>query len=590
MRRLISLFLTACIFAGCFANYTITANATINAEAENNNNYFSANKIVLGNSITASLSDAKDVDFFKVSPNKSGRIRLFFEHKYSSSRADWRVTVYKHQGDELMELSSRTVKLNDNESVELPYIGAVAGGQYYIKVDLCCSGVEKKNYTVRASFLTSDYFEAEPNESLGTATVMQTNQTYNGNISSSSDCDYYKIVAPGNGRLWFKFGHSYKNSSADWKITVYHLSKGEYHELFSENVKLSDDEVVRFSYIGAKKGGVYFVKVSLCCSGVEGRNYKIINSFTASEYYEKEINDVFSLATAMNFNKAYNGSLFNTVDKDCYKVVTAANGIIDFEFRHGYVDSKDDWIVSVFQLVNGEYRRLFSESISLDSDGYKRLLTKQVKRGEKYFIKVSNCCGDISGASYSVTAKFSIHAPTKLSVSNIKTNSVKLTWNGSSYNSGYQVQVKNENKWKNVKSTAKRYLTVSNLKAGKNYTYRVRAYRSINGVKYYSKWVQISTVTRPAKVTIKTPTTNRYHQVKANWSRVSSCSGYQVQFSRYKNFSSATTKNVSSSNSSCVAKNLKKGRRYYVRVRAYKTLNGKKYYGTWSATKSIVCK
>lgn len=589
MKRFISLFLTACIFAGCFANYTITANATVQGEAENNNSYFSANKIAFGNSITASLSDANDVDYFKVSPTENGRIRFIFEHKYSSSKADWRVTVYKHQGDELVELSSRTVKLNDNETVELPYIGAVAGEYYYVKVELCCAGVEKKNYTIHARLLASDYFEKELNESYGTATVMKTNQTYNGNVSSSKDYDYYKIVAPSNGKLQFKFGHDYKNNSADWKIAVYYLSKGEYHELFNENVKLSDDEVVSFSYIGAKKGGVYFVKVSLCCAGVEGRNYKIINSFTASEYYEKEINDVFSLATVMDFNKSYNGSLFNSADKDCYKVVVSANGIIDFEFRHGYRDSKDDWNVSVFQLINGEYRKLFSESISLDSDGYKRLLTKQVKRGERYFIRVSNCCGDISGISYSVTAKFSINAPTKLSFSNVKTNSVKLTWNGSSSNSGYQVQVKNGNSWKNVKSTANRYLTVSNLKAGKIYTFRARAYRSINGARYYSNWVQISTVTRPAKVTIKAPTTNKYHQVKANWSKVS-CSSYQVQFSRYKNFSSATTKTVSSSNSSCVFKNLKKGKSYYVRVRAYKTLNGKKYFGAWSATKSIACK
>ena len=35
--------------------------------------------------------------------------------------------------------------------------------------------------------------------------------------------------------------------------------------------------------------------------------------------------------------------------------------------------------------------------------------------------------------------------------------------------------------------------------------------------------------------------------------------------------------------------NLKKGKTYYVKVRAYKTVNGKKLYGAYSAVKRVQC-
>jgi len=35
---------------------------------------------------------------------------------------------------------------------------------------------------------------------------------------------------------------------------------------------------------------------------------------------------------------------------------------------------------------------------------------------------------------------------------------------------------------------------------------------------------------------------------------------------------------------------LKSGRKYWVRVRTYKTVNGKKYYSAWSKVKTVTVK
>ena len=78
-----------------------------------------------------------------------------------------------------------------------------------------------------------------------------------------------------------------------------------------------------------------------------------------------------------------------------------------------------------------------------------------------------------------------------------------------------------------------------------------------------------------------------------NWKEISTSTGYQIQYSTSSKFTSSTTKNVTITNKNTVSKtinSLKKGEKYYVRLKAYKTLSGTKYYGSWSSVKSITIK
>lgn len=79
---------------------------------------------------------------------------------------------------------------------------------------------------------------------------------------------------------------------------------------------------------------------------------------------------------------------------------------------------------------------------------------------------------------------------------------------------------------------------------------------------------------------------------KIKWKTNSSqTSGYQIQYSTSSSFSSAKTVTVSGkSKSSKTVKKLKSKKKYYVRVRTYKTVDGKKIYSSWSAKKSVKTK
>ena len=79
---------------------------------------------------------------------------------------------------------------------------------------------------------------------------------------------------------------------------------------------------------------------------------------------------------------------------------------------------------------------------------------------------------------------------------------------------------------------------------------------------------------------------------KAYWKkRTTQTSGYQIQYSTYKNLNNAKTVTITSYKTGAkTIKNLKAKKNYFVRIRAYKTVNGIKYYSKWSESLKVTTK
>lgn len=88
---------------------------------------------------------------------------------------------------------------------------------------------------------------------------------------------------------------------------------------------------------------------------------------------------------------------------------------------------------------------------------------------------------------------------------------------------------------------------------------------------------------------VKSPSKGK---MKVSWEWYVSGDGYQIAYSKNKKFPSAKTaiKNVNFVYSTKTISKLSKGKTYYVRVRAYKKADGKKYYGAWSKVKKVKIK
>ena len=100
---------------------------------------------------------------------------------------------------------------------------------------------------------------------------------------------------------------------------------------------------------------------------------------------------------------------------------------------------------------------------------------------------------------------------------------------------------------------------------------------------------------KPAKISKVTLKSGK-KQLKASWSKQSSgIAGYEIQYATASNFRDKKTVVVkSASASSKMISSLKGKKKYYVRIRAYKTvkINGKsqKLYGDWSSKKYCTTK
>ena len=97
----------------------------------------------------------------------------------------------------------------------------------------------------------------------------------------------------------------------------------------------------------------------------------------------------------------------------------------------------------------------------------------------------------------------------------------------------------------------------------------------------------------PAKVKLTSLTALKGHKIKAKWNKCStSATGYQIYWAKDKKFKKvvAKTKITGRRHKSYTGKNFTKGRKYYVRIRAYKKAGGKTYYGPWSNIKAKTAK
>lgn len=102
---------------------------------------------------------------------------------------------------------------------------------------------------------------------------------------------------------------------------------------------------------------------------------------------------------------------------------------------------------------------------------------------------------------------------------------------------------------------------------------------------------QISTkVTKPKKVTIK-KVKGYKKALEVSYAKVSGVGGYQIQVATDKKFKK-NKKTVTAKKSKTKVKinKLKGKKKYYVRIRAYKNVSGKKVYGAWSKVKTVKTK
>ena len=95
-----------------------------------------------------------------------------------------------------------------------------------------------------------------------------------------------------------------------------------------------------------------------------------------------------------------------------------------------------------------------------------------------------------------------------------------------------------------------------------------------------------NSVTKPGKVKKVTTKVNKKKSVIIKWRKQKAVTGYQIRYSVNKKMKKAKIKTITKNNAKTVLKKLKPGK-YFVQIRAYKVVNGKKVAGKWSSKKVV---
>ena len=220
------------------------------------------------------------------------------------------------------------------------------------------------------------------------------------------------------------------------------------------------------------------------------------------------------------------------------------------------------------------------ETMTLQATGHKYTTStvKPTYSAKGYTLYKCSLCGKSYKSNY--TNMLVLPSVSGLKATSRTDKSITLGWNRNANATGYVIEYYNGAKWvKNstvTKNTTVKY-TVSSLKPGTVNKFRIRAYKATN----YSAYSYITVNTLPSAVSGFKTVSKTSSTSTLSWNKNTSADGYIIE--RYiVNRWVQTQKVVGSGNVSATIKSLTAGSTNKLRIRAYKTINKKTEYSSYT--------
>lgn len=317
--------------------------------------------------------------------------------------------------------------------------------------------------------------------------------------------------------------------------------------------------------------GTGYWKLTISALGYEDFSFNIQatgdNIANAKDATDTEKSDLQKLIDQANDMKADKDSYCDGQDKAWADLDTelgeAVDALKDEVIYSGTVKECTSHLTAAMEAVTKKNYKTITTPASTSKDG-------------SIVVKCSNC-GDVK--STTTIAKIKSIALKKTSFTeNGKVQKATVVAKDSANKtiaaSNYTVSYSNSNSKKPGTYTATVKFNGKNYTGTKKLTYKINA-------------------KAPAKTTVKLSKAKKT-SLKASWSKVANATSYEVQYGTSKSFKGAKTVKVSSKSSSKVLTKLKKNKKYYVRVRAVRTVKvdnkNTTLRASWSSAKNLKTK
>ncbi len=520
------------------------------------------------------------------------------------------LTLYNASGEVVWAADTRVQR--DSFSADYVYKIGLAAGTYYMNIDPSFY-VYKNSATIytthKYDFTKSSTWEMENNGAQDMATSMTLGKTYSGVFAEekagTSRKDYYKVKLTKGNKYRFTVGNYAKLDSMAVFLIMEVLDPNGENVLPRDSKTSGSSEY--WEFVAPSTG--YYYPLLRNDGGRVGEDYTVKMEHIPYKASECTV----SLAkTAYTYDGAVKspavtakGPNGNTLKKGTDYTVTYASGRkapgtykVTVKFMGSYTGSKT--LTFKINPISVDKCKLKLSATSYTYDGKVKTPTVSVKTASGKTLKkdtdytVTYASGRKNAGTYKVTVKmkgnytgskvltFKIN-PIKVDKLKLKLATTVYTYNGTAKSPSVSVKT----------SSGK------TLKKGTDYTVTYASGRKNVGtykvtIKMKGNYTGSKTLTfkiNPPKTGVSKLTPGKKTIAVSITKKSSGVSGYQVQYSTSKSFANATTKTISSYNTTkYTIKSLKTGKTYYVRVRTFKTVNGKKVYSDWSAAKSAKVK
>ena len=558
-------------------------------EQEVNSTATLANTISVNQSYAGTVITSSDADYYKFTVDNDGMVSLNVKHDGISGLETSRCyRIYLYSANDLSNAIYYMYSNGGETSKTSPQIG-LPKGTYYVMVDGYYSDYYTP-YQLKVNYTKSSYWEKEGNDTFTSATSIKADKTYKGSIRTSNDVDYYKVKVSNDGYINLKLKQS--GTTTDYIYTI-KLYNSDLNEVYADKIAGTDNKY-ETSKIGLKKGTYY---VYICNYNTYEGTYELTVDATKASNWEKEINNDKSAANKISVGKTVkgvtNGGYYGTYDSyDYYKFTLSKSTYINVSLEHERVNGTDNmWAVDIYD-SKGNIIDDFSASYMYvkESEEYVATQTTKLSKGT-YYVKVYGY-GAATDEEYELTVnKVEKKAPTISSVESTQYNKIKVSWKavpGATKYEIYRATSKNGSykKVKTISDGSTTSWTDKDVKTGKTYYYKMKSVVETNKVlkSGYSKVKSAKCVPATPSVSLKSSTKK---QMKVSWKKVSGASGYEIYRATSKSgkYTKVTTiKKGSTTN--YTDKKLTSGKTYYYKVRAYRTVDGKKVYSSYSDIKS----
>jgi hypothetical protein len=472
---------------------------------------------------------------------------------------------------------------------------------------------------------------------------------------------YGNFTMPSDGVIMFTGNRLYSYSGSEQSLYFY-LYKASDMNTVLWNCSTYDFAATETSYkrlIGLEAGEYYMeVRPSMYSSDFSSGQTSKFNFdffYYPTNDYETEPNNEKAKADVMLLNQPVYG--YADKSEDYYTINASKERVVRIKVYNYEALNAEAYVKFINASGTSETLSAYRAGAGKDHHYFDVVL----KKGKNY-INVTSPYKCQIDYGLEITDKVVIPTPV---INNLKINGskVEVSWNQLYGITGYEIWRKiNRGNWELILSPGSN--TIGFWQSGTNfnntYQFKVRAYETIGGKKYYSEWSKIKALNptptniklsatsvtyngkvRTPSVTVKnkngvTLKKNTHYTVtyqsgrknvgkykvtitfKGDYSgkktvyftikpketkitgitalkgglkvklaaQKTQTTGYQVQYSRSKKFTSAKAVTVGSNKTTTVnLKNLSRNKTYYVRVRTYKTINGTRYYSGWSTYK-----